>query len=612
MAAALFACYMDFLFLFFFDGIVLQSIVSFFTGADLHRIVNGGDKDLAIAILAGVESLLRHLDDGAGRDLGYHDVDADLWQKLCRDGSAAVHLRLSFFETVAQCFRDGHARDADGFHGSLQDLEAFIRSNDRDAVEAVSIGRQFFRHDLFCFCFLFFCKRYFDGIFRCLACFQCFGCGVRRHHEVCIRRDETVFFEVKAIDLFFTGDAKTIRGFDDAEYNVYRNEYVEGYNDNAEDLDHEEMRISCVEKAVFDREDAGQDGAECAAHAVSGDGADWIIDLHLLIDEFDCIDDRDAGDDADPEGTGHGNDIRACGDGYETGKTAVQCHRNIRFAIFHPGEKHGGDSAGSGCHIRGNHDAADGEDRIIAGHGNGGAAIESEPAHPQDEHAKAGKSDGVTGDRIDAAILVVLANSWPKQRCTDQSADAADHVYTGGSGEVMEAELGEPAAAPDPVSGDRIDQERDHNGIDAVGGEFRTFCHRAGDDRRRGRTEDGLEEEVDQRRIACIAGVIVSDEEIRRADDAADVFTEHEAEAQDPENDGAKCKVHEILHDDVACILCSREPSLHHRKSRLHEEYQDSPQQCPGRIRRGVLSLRIRRHDHGRRAQGRRQKRPFG
>ena len=150
------------------------------------------------------------------------------------------------------------------------------------------------------------------------------------------------------------------------------------------------------------------------------------------------------------------------------------------------------------------------------------------------------------------------------------------------------------------MSGDRIDQERDQNGIDAVGGEFRTFSHRAGDDRRRGRTEDGLEEEVDQRRIACIAGVIVSDEEIRRAD------------AQDPENDGAKCKVHEILHDDVACILCSREPSLHHRKSRLHEEYQHSPQQCPGRIRRGVLSLRIRRHDHGRRAQGRRQERPFG
>ena len=176
----------------------------------------------------------------------------------------------------------------------------------------------------------------------------------------------------------------------------------------------------------------------------------------------------------------------------------------------------------------------------------------------------------------------------------------------------MEAELGEPAAAPDPVSGDRIDQERDQNGIDAVGGEFRTFSHRAGDDRRRGRTEDGLEEEVDQRRIACIAGVIVSDEEIRRADDAADVFPEHEPEAQDPENDGTKRKVHEILHDDVACILCSREPSLHHRKSRLHEEYQNSPQQCPCRIRRGVLSLRIRRHDHGRRAQGRRQERPFG
>lgn len=68
----------------------------------------------------------------------------------------------------------------------------------------MSIGRQFFQHDLFCFRFLFFCERNFDSIFRRLACFQCFDGGIRCHHEVCIRRDETVFFEVKAIDFFFT------------------------------------------------------------------------------------------------------------------------------------------------------------------------------------------------------------------------------------------------------------------------------------------------------------------------------------------------------------------------------------------------------------------------
>ena len=345
---------------------------------------------------------------------------------------------------------------------------------------------------------------------------------------------------------------------------------------------------------------------------MSGDGADRVIDLHLLIDEFDRIDDRDTSDEADPEGAGDRNNIRACGDGYKTSEAAVQCHGDIRLAVFHPGEKHGGDSTGSSRHVRGDHDAADGEDRIIARHGNGGAAIKTEPAHPQDEHAEAGKRDGMTGDRIDAAVLIVLANSRSKQRGTDQSADAADHVYTGGTGEVMEAKLGEPAAAPDPVSGDRIDQERNDHGINAVRGEFRAFCHRARDDRRRSRTEDGLEEEIDQRRIACIARVIVSDEEIRRTDDTADIGAEHEPEAQDPENDGAQRKVHEILHDDVACILRSREPCLHHRKPRLHEEDQDSPQQCPGRIHSGVLALRVRRHDHSRRTQGRRQKRPLG
>ena len=37
---------------------------------------------------------------------------------------------------------------------------------------------------------------------------------------------------------------------------------------------------------------------------------------------------------------------------------------------------------------------------------------------------------------------------------------AANHVYRRRTGEVMEAQLGEPATAPDPVTGDRIDDGR--------------------------------------------------------------------------------------------------------------------------------------------------------
>ena len=44
-------------------------------------------------------------------------------------------------------------------------------------------------------------------------------------------------------------------------------------------------------------------------------------------------------------------------------------------------------------------------------------------------------------------------------------SDTADHMYGSTSGKIMEAKLRKPAAAPDPVTGDRIDDQRDHGTI---------------------------------------------------------------------------------------------------------------------------------------------------
>ena len=117
----------------------------------------------------------------------------------------------------------------------------------------------------------------------------------------------------------------------------------------------------------------------------------------------------------------------------------------------------------------------------------------------------------------------------------DEGADTADHVDAGGTGEIMEAQILEPAAAPDPVTGNRVDQEADEDRVDTIDGELRPFCHGARDNRRRSGTEDGLEnQERHVREARVVSNVEILDKRIRDTDDAVKVRAEHEAEAEEP------------------------------------------------------------------------------
>ena len=142
----------------------------------------------------------------------------------------------------------------------------------------------------------------------------------------------------------------------------------------------------------------------------------------------------------------------------------------------------------------------------------------------------------------------------------------------------MEAQLSQPAAAPDPVTGDRINNCRNNHGIDAVRGELGSLCHCTGNDGCSGCTEYGLK---DQRRIVQTGG-----EYINAADQCAGT-AEHQACAEQPENRGAQAEVHEVFHNNIACILCTGEARLDHAEACLHEEYKCCAQQRPRGINRG-------------------------
>ena len=116
----------------------------------------------------------------------------------------------------------------------------------------------------------------------------------------------------------------------------------------------------------------------------------------------------------------------------------------------------------------------------------------------------------------------------------------------GRTGKIMEAELAQPAAAPDPVAGNGIDQRADYQAVNAVRREFCTFCHSAGNNGGGCGTKYSLE---DQPNKSGDVGIIIAlDKEVRCADQPADVCAEHQAEAQDPEYGSADTKVLSLIH----------------------------------------------------------------
>ena len=393
---------------------------------------------------------------------------------------------------------------------------------------------------------------------------------------------------IQTHDLLSLAYAQADGVLDDIEYDGHGDRNPSDDCDYAENLNAEEVEAAAVEyaerlnlSAIIVSEQAGKDGAQCAVDAVHADSADRIIDLELLIDKFDTEYNGKACADTDDNRTERSNHIAACGDGYQTCQRAIQRHRNVRLLVADPGDAHNGNGCNSSCHV-GGYKYTRCNLSTAARQCNGRAAVEAEPAEPQDKAAECAERQGVTRNRTSLAVLGVLTDTGTEDGCTDQSGNAADHMYRRGACEIMEAKLCEPAAAPDPVTGNRVNDRRNNHRVNAVCREFSALCHRTGNDGRGSCTEYGLEDQ--SRPVVALTDNAVR-EEIKAAEERA-CRTEHDAEAKDPEDRRAEREVHQVLHNDVAGILCSGEAGLNHCEAGLHEEYQRRRNKRPAYVHR--------------------------
>ena len=169
-----------------------------------------------------------------------------------------------------------------------------------------------------------------------------------------------------------------------------------------------------------------------------------------------------------------------------------------------------------------------------------------------------------------------------------------------GAGEVEHAELGKPAAAPNPMTHNRIDDSDHEKAENVESAELDSFGNRAGDDGRRGSGKDELKEELCpdrgpgpvKRGINPLVGVphcwtIIrpshKPKPLRPKEGSA--VPEHESEAHGQESYGGDRKYDEVLGQDGDGIFCPAEAGLDHGETQVHEENQHRRNQGPNRIR---------------------------
>jgi len=181
----------------------------------------------------------------------------------------------------------------------------------------------------------------------------------------------------------------------------------------------------------------------------------------------------------------------------------------------------------------------------------------------------------------------VFADTGSHEHGAGQGDPAAHGVDDGGAGEVdhRRGQLGQPAAAPDPVTGHGVDERGDDEAQDEVGNEFGPFGDGARNDGDGGGGEHALEEPVGvgPQTIGGGGGGF-GQAEVGGADETAEVGPEHEGVAEQEKGDGAGGEVEHVLHEDVAGVLGPGEPGLDHGETGLHEHDKGGGDEGPHRV----------------------------
>ena len=401
-----------------------------------------------------------------------------------------------------------------------------------------------------------------------------------------------MFVDVDTDDIRFVMDAETVDRLQQTEHEDGRHTDIDDRRRRAGELDAQQLDAATQEESCFagHRADDGQrrispqtdrQRAHDTAGPVDGEGADRVVDLHLL-DEVGHQNDEDTAGDADGERANRRHEGATGRDADEAGERAVQRIAQVPLAGASVHKEHRRQTAGRRAQRRVEHDQAD--QVTVTDRAQGRAGVETVPAEPQDHRAEG----SVTHVMRLGRAAENASGARPKHDRTDEGDHAAHRVDNRAAGEVVEAQRAEPAAAPDPVNDNGVDENGDEGAIDQVADKIGALGHRAGGNGAGRGREGELEEEHRQRRdIECakrLAHHVHAGHEQRSAEQAAVARPERDTETNHPPHNSREASVDEVFEQRIHGCCLPDHAGFQQRKPGLHEEDQEPGEQHPGGI----------------------------
>ena len=183
--------------------------------------------------------------------------------------------------------------------------------------------------------------------------------------------------------------------------------------------------------------------------------------MTLQIQDFYNHHDQNSGDNTDNACSDCVKSITSGCHCNQTCQGSIEAHGNIRFSVFYPGIN----QSGQGRYGRGN--CRRQENRRQFRRRCRCCSVESVPSQPENKHAQRSKRNRMTGNRVDFdnfAVFIrhILPDPGAENDSTNQCRNPAHHMNGTGSCVIMKPSLGQPAAAPDPMGLNGIDQQADH------------------------------------------------------------------------------------------------------------------------------------------------------
>ena len=215
------------------------------------------------------------------------------------------------------------------------------------------------------------------------------------------------------------------------------------------------------------------------------------------------------------------------------------------------------------------------------------AAVETEPAHPQDEGTQGSQRQVGTGDSVYFTVRTVLAFTSTQQQHTSQSSSSTSHVNDAGTSKVREAQVAQVIHAkhvgttPGPGTFQRVDHTGHEYREDQEGPQLHTLGNRTGDDGHGGSHEHHLEEEVGRTRVDGVTiesvlgrcaqhtGQIEGFDTVQ--EDAAAV---HDGVTTHQVHDAANGKQRHVLGENFGGVFRTHQTGFQHGKTGSHPHYQ--------------------------------------